>query len=54
MLDPELVRKLVSEMSRQVCRTEITVKCRLGADERDSYQELCEFVEACKQVRWWG
>ena len=37
MLDPEKVRRIVYEMGRQVCRTEVTVKCRIGADDRDSY-----------------
>ena len=45
MLDPDKVRRIVSEMCRQVCHTEVTVKCRIGADDRDSYEELCEFVE---------
>jgi len=49
MLDPQRVRRIVAEMGRQVCRTEVTVKCRLGADDRDTYPELCEFMEACKQ-----
>ncbi len=48
MLDPERVRRIVYEMGRRVSRTEVTVKCRIGADERDTYPELCEFVLACK------
>jgi len=48
MLDPERVRRIVSEMGRMVTHTEVTVKCRIGADERDSYPELCEFVAAVK------
>ena len=35
MLDPELVRQIVSSMRRQVSLP-ITVKCRIGADDRDS------------------
>eukprot|EP00614_Pseudopedinella_elastica_P024758 CAMPEP_0172645506 /NCGR_PEP_ID=MMETSP1068-20121228/239762_1 /TAXON_ID=35684 /ORGANISM="Pseudopedinella elastica, Strain CCMP716" /LENGTH=233 /DNA_ID=CAMNT_0013459743 /DNA_START=58 /DNA_END=760 /DNA_ORIENTATION=+ len=48
MLDPERVRRIVSSMVRQASKTEVTVKCRIGADDRDSYAELCEFVLACK------
>jgi hypothetical protein len=48
MLDPERVRQIVATMNRCVTTSEITVKCRLGADDRDSYEELCEFVLACK------
>lgn len=24
------------------------MKCRIGADNRDSYPELCQFVESCR------
>jgi tRNA-dihydrouridine synthase len=36
MLDPERVRRIVYEMGRQVSHTPITVKCRIGADDKDS------------------
>lgn len=48
MLEPGHVREILAEMTRQVCRTEVTVKCRIGADDRDSYPELCEFVHDCR------
>lgn len=48
MLDPEHVRRIVAEMTRQVARTEVTVKCRIGADDRNSYPELCYFVDGCR------
>jgi tRNA-dihydrouridine synthase A len=48
MLDPDRVRRIVSSMVRQATWTEVTVKCRIGADQRDTYEELVEFVHACK------
>lgn len=48
MLEPEKVRRIVYGMARQVSRTELTVKCRIGADDRDSYPELLEFVDAVR------
>ena len=45
MLDPHRVRKICYAMIRRVGhKCPVTVKCRLGADDRDSYEELCEFV----------
>eukprot|EP01138_Halocafeteria_seosinensis_P001529 gb/GECG01001567.1/.p1 GENE.gb/GECG01001567.1/~~gb/GECG01001567.1/.p1 ORF type:complete len:489 (+),score=65.80 gb/GECG01001567.1/:1-1467(+) len=47
MLDPELVKKCTTAM-REVLLPhgiDVTVKCRLGADEMDSYEELKEFIE---------
>jgi hypothetical protein len=35
-------------MISQVSHTEVTVKCRIGADQRDSYPELCEFVHCVR------
>lgn len=49
MLDPELVRKIVSTMIRKVS-VPVTVKCRIGADNRDSYEELLEFIKACSDA----
>lgn len=43
MLDPELVRQLVSTMAR-VSNVPITVKCRIGADDVDSYEDLTRFI----------
>jgi len=27
------------------CDVPVSVKCRIGVDDRDSYEELCEFVD---------
>ena len=43
MAEPRLVGRCVREM-RRACALPVTVKTRLGIDERDSYAELCEFV----------
>eukprot|EP00948_MAST-09A_sp_MAST-9A-sp1_P002479 g2479.t1 len=47
MLHPETVQKCCIAMNRSVANssTRVTVKCRLGADEMDSFQELCHFIE---------
>ena len=45
MLEPDLVREIVSSMVRRVS-IPITVKCRIGADDKDSYEELLEFIRA--------
>lgn len=44
MLDPPQVAECVSAM-REAVRIPITVKCRIGVDERDSYAELQNFIE---------
>lgn len=44
MLDPELVRRIVYEMNRQVSTMTVTVKCRIGVDKVDSYDELKNFI----------
>lgn len=36
MLEPPRVARIVREMQRRATRTPITVKCRIGADDRDS------------------
>jgi tRNA-dihydrouridine synthase A len=50
MLEPERVREITSAMRRRVASSgsdcPVTVKCRLGVDERDSYEQLCGFVRA--------
>lgn len=43
MAEPELVAECVAAMSRST-RLPVTVKTRIGIDERDSYQELLYFV----------
>jgi len=49
MLEPELTRAIVYDMCRKVTDTPITVKCRVGVvPNRNSFEHLLEFVEACK------
>lgn len=43
MAEPELVAECVSAM-RQAVSIPVTVKSRIGIDERDSYQELAQFI----------
>lgn len=43
MLNPELVRELCSQMVR-VSNVPVTVKCRIGADDLDSYEDLTRFI----------
>ena len=47
MLEPELVAECVTEMSKSV-EIPITIKCRLGIDEREDYEFLTNFVEIVK------
>lgn len=44
MAEPQLVADCISAMQSMV-DIPVTVKHRIGIDERDSYEELCEFVE---------
>jgi tRNA-dihydrouridine synthase A len=44
MADPELVSDCVTAM-RAAVEIPVTVKHRIGIDDRDSWDELCEFVE---------
>ena len=48
MLDPELVRRIVHSMSR-VSSLPVSVKCRIGVDDRDSYAELTQFISTVSQ-----
>lgn len=43
MLDPLRVANVVASMAAN-CSVPITIKCRIGVDDCDSYQQLCEFV----------
>lgn len=43
MLEPDHVRELVHSMGR-VTDLPITVKCRIGADDFDKYEDLTRFV----------
>ncbi len=43
MMKPDLVREIVYTMQRRVS-VPVSVKCRIGADEMDSYEELTNFI----------
>lgn len=43
MFDPHLVAAICAEMRKQV-KIPVTVKCRLGVDDKDSYPEMVEFI----------
>ncbi len=45
MAAPALVGSCVAAMAA-AARIPVTVKCRIGIDERDSFEELCEFTRA--------
>ncbi len=44
MADPQLVADCVQAMQEKIS-IPVTVKHRIGIDDRDSYQELCDFVD---------
>ena len=48
MLEPDLVRQITSEMIRKSSSTEITAKCRIGTNVRNTWGDLLEFVHACR------
>lgn len=48
MLEPDLVRGIVSSMQR-VSSLPVTVKCRIGVDDQDSYDELKRFIGAVSE-----
>lgn len=48
MLKPELVAECIAAMSDAV-NIPVTVKCRIGVDEKDSYEQLVHFVELISQ-----
>ncbi|KAK4786298.1 hypothetical protein SAY86_002987 [Trapa natans] len=43
MLDPEFVGEAMSVISSNT-NSPVTVKCRIGVDDHDSYDELCDFI----------
>ena len=45
MLEPHLVREIVCAMRENSGGAPVTVKCRIGVDDYDSYEDLCNFVE---------
>ena len=44
MLNPPHVAKICLEMTKNI-KIPVTVKCRLGADDNDSFPELCNFIK---------
>ncbi|KMZ75812.1 tRNA-dihydrouridine synthase [Zostera marina] len=44
MFDPKFVGEAMSTIARN-CDVPVSVKCRIGVDNCDSYNELCEFVD---------
>lgn len=49
MLSPELVADCVAAMSAAV-KIPVTVKCRIGVDDQDSYEQLCAFIQKISQA----
>ncbi len=47
MLTPMLVAECVAKMRAQV-KIPVTVKCRIGVDQQDSYEELTRFIQIVK------
>ncbi|KAK7323222.1 hypothetical protein VNO77_26687 [Canavalia gladiata] len=43
MLDPKFVAEAVSVIAANT-NVPVTVKCRIGVDDHDSYNELCDFI----------
>ncbi|KAF5184181.1 tRNA-dihydrouridine(20/20a) synthase [Thalictrum thalictroides] len=43
MLDPKFVGEAMSAIAAK-CDVPVSVKCRIGLDDHDSYNELCEFI----------
>lgn len=48
MEDPKLVQRIVSSIGRRVS-VPVTVKCRIGVDGQDSYDDLCHFISTVAQ-----
>ena len=44
MEEPDYVREIVQQMQRRSSKP-ITIKCRIGVDNKDSYEELCHFIQ---------
>lgn len=49
MLEPNLVAECVSQMKNAV-NIPVTIKCRIGVDHQDSYQELFHFIQTIHQA----
>lgn len=50
MHTPDIVAAVCKEMKARVKKVPITVKCRLGVDDRDSYEEMVHFVKTVSEV----
>ena len=50
MLDPEKVARITYEMLRKTSMTPITVKCRIGADNLDQYEDLVNFIHTVSRT----
>ena len=50
MLEPQLAAACVQAMGENSGGVPVTVKCRIGVDDRESYDDLCEFVETVARV----
>ncbi|XP_020259377.1 uncharacterized protein LOC109835772 isoform X1 [Asparagus officinalis] len=44
MLDPKFVGDAMSAIASN-CDVPVSVKCRIGVDDHDSYNELCDFID---------
>lgn len=44
MFDPKFVGEAMSAIAAN-CDVPVSVKCRIGVDDRDSYNELCDFID---------
>jgi tRNA-dihydrouridine synthase A len=44
MFDPELVAQITSEM-RKLVTIPVTVKCRLGVDDKDKWEDVINFIK---------
>ncbi|KAL2608707.1 hypothetical protein R1flu_027280 [Riccia fluitans] len=49
MLKPELVGQAMAVIADN-CSVPVTVKCRIGVDNYDSYEELCTFIETVSSM----
>lgn len=48
MFNPTLVAQITAEMRKQVS-IPVTVKCRLGVDDRDKWEEIVEFIKTVSE-----
>lgn len=49
MADPTLVASCISRM-QQHCDKPVTIKCRIGIDDFDSFEFLYNFIDTCQQA----